>query len=523
MEDNAILRPEIDPTEISYDINIGGRYGQMDTNSQPLMAKFEQTDDYNPEDDYEQYARTTLVDRRPDAPTFAHEEPRRSLASKGFLNLIHTGNRGGSEPSHSEVFLEDTWGDPRGVATDPDFKKLREQHEARMKFVRWHSDADNSIASGRPDNAEMMRKQQEVFKQIRPRMRIFSTSKDGRREGIRRTFTHESDVRKVDRTVQAYGDLIKDYALNPQRKTTILSNTIIARTKMYQQNTTDHEFAVAKYGQDTRRRKLTNDMQTMKYSEQDGEFATEDKTATYKAMGLVMSRIVKNKHEAKQDAELGKSDDTQTRKTEQVTRDLRVVLNAIKQDAEMGKSDNTMLVKTAAPQERAHGARVLDHDASVPAHHLLNAHVIYKTVAEGKDLRKAKDLLVTDDRKAEMRGEDSVTRKAGVLHTATGKREAKVEVDGQSLSTHNYKSAKRVIESKKTMQNPEVFGSQSCKTQDRKTLTVNYKTTDKEVAKQDIRFDDNKHMERHGGVMGSKYTMRDVDRDSGLADRVADF
>ncbi len=519
MDDDAKIRDT--NSDLSYDINIGGRYGEIGSHGDALIAKFEQTDDYNPETDYDEYARRALVDRSPDSPTFAHEEPRTSLGSKGFLNLIHTGSRGGSEPSHSEAFLEDTYGDPRGVATDPDFKKLRDQHESRMKFVRWNSDADNSIASGTWDQATTMRKQQEVFKLIRPRMRIFSTSKDGRREGLRREYTHESNIRKVDRTVQAYGDLITDYALNPQRKTTILSNTIIARTKLYQQNTSDHEFAVARYGQDSRRRKLTNDMQTMKYSEQDGDFAIEDNTATYKAMGLVMSRIVKNKHEAKQDADLGKSDDAQTRKSEHVNRELQVVLRAIKQDGEMGKSDKSMTAKTATPQERAHGARVMAHDATQPAHHFINAEIIYKTVALG-DLSKAKDSVVTDDRKAEMRGEDYVTRKAAVVEAASGKRESKFEVDGQSLSTVNYKSGARANEIKKNMVNPEAFGSQSDKTQDRKTLATNYKVTDTLAAKQDVRFQENQHMERHGGVMGGKYTMRQVDRDGGDMDKLAD-
>jgi hypothetical protein len=503
---------DVEPTDVTYDIKIGLRYGEMPDDA--LISKFEMTDDYNPENDYHYYAKKQLTDRRPDTATFEHEKPRQSIGNKGYLNLIHSGNRGGSEPRHSEIFLEDTWGDPRGIATDPNYMELRKQFDERMPYVRWSADADNSVPQGVWNEWESMRKQQMLFRQVAPRLAIFTTSKDGRRLGVSRVFQHESNLGKVDKAIQTYGDLIKEYAENPQRSTTILSNTIIARTRMYHQFTTDHEFQVAKYGQDNRKRKLTNDMQPLKYSDLDAYLPDCDKTVGYKAMGILMSQIVKNKHQTAQDIDYGKASASQVRKSEALSRDLAMILKSINQDADFSSSDQTRTGKTACQKQLPHGANVTTPDNYKPAHHLLNAELIYKAVKGDGDYREIQKNIVTDDRRVdvgETQTKNGKTAQKKSTHQKKGM--AHVEVDGQSLVAHNYKSAKAKQECKPGSQSQDGDFQTSDPTQNRKTPTSEYTTPSVDDVDQNMDFSDNTCKERHLAPLGDKYMFRQIHRD----------
>jgi len=506
---------DISPSDVQYSVKIGLPYGGMPDDA--LVSKFEQTDDGDVEYGYDDFVRREIKDRRPDAPTFESEEPRKSLSNKGYLNLIHSNNRGGSEPRHSEMFLEDTWGDPRGIATDPDYKELRRQHEARTRFVRWSADADNSVPSGRWSEGELMRKKQQVLRQLRPRLMWFTTSKDGRRLGETPVYNNRPVVSKIDKTIQAYGDIVQAYAENPQRATTIMSNTIIARSKMYQQNTTDHEFTVAHYGEDARRRKLSNTMQQLKYTDLDGYMPDCDKTANYKAMGIIMSQIVKNRHETAQDIDYGKADATQVRKTVEMSADLAKILQAIAVDSEFANSAHTVSSKTATPQQARPAQYTTTTDGSIPASHLLNAQAIYKSVKEGGDLRAVSGMIATDDTKVDTNDKTTLVGKsmgATDAHVRLGS--SHIEVDGVSMSAHVYKGKGADIESKIGMVNPEYVWSEADDAHTRKSQTATHTNPDVDDTEQQIRFNDNTQKERMVGVMGSKYTRREMDRDSGM-------
>lgn len=505
--------PYIEPSDITYDIKIGLPYGEMPDTA--IISKFEQTN-LDVDQDYDDYARKLLVDRSPDAATMQCEEPRKSLSNKGYLNLLHYGNRSGSEPAHREAFLADTWGDPRGIAVDPDMKQLRKQHEARTKFVRWSSDADNSTPSGVISEPLMIKYRQEAFKATRPRMMIFSTSKDGKRNGMARVFTHESDIRKTDQGARSYGDLITTDAVTPQRHTDMISNTNLVNSKMYQQNTTDHEFEVARYGQDSRRRQLKNDMQTMHYYDTDQKFAAEDRTANYKSQGMLMAQIVKNKHTAQQEIDMGTSDQSQSRRHDQAHKNLKAAIVNIAQEANFGTSDHTQQRKTPGQEQIAHLLRRLEEDGSTPANAYLNAMMIFRGVREGGDLRAIKGEIVTDDRKVDMRDETTQARLAAVANTIqhANRRESEVEVDGQSLTPHSYRASARVKKAnEQTMVNPEKFGAQHDITQSRRTDTQISKNPDKAKANTQIEFLDNQKLDRHAAPLGTKYTMRQIARE----------
>lgn len=506
----------VTPSDIQYSVKIGMPYGGMPDDA--LVSKFEQTDDGDIEYGYDDFVRREIKDRRPDEPTFESEEPRKSLPCKGYLNLLHSNNRGGSEPRHPEIFLEDTWGDPRGIAVDPDYKELRRQQEARTRFVRWDADADNSVPSGRWSEGEAVRKQQQTFRLARPRMMWFTTSKDGRRLGETPVYRYRPTVSKIDRTIQAYGDIIQAYAENPQRATTVMSNTIIARSKMYQQNTTDHEFKVAHYGEDARRRKLSNTMQPLKYTNLDAYMPDCDKTANYKAMSIIMSQIVKNRQETAQDIQYGKADQTQVRKTVEMSADLAKILQAIAVDGEFASSATGSASKTPTPQMARPAQQVTTTDGSIPANHMLNAQMIYKSVREGGDLRGVAGQIITDDAKVSTNDASTIAGKsASPTDTHIRMGTSHIEVDGVSLGAHVYKAKPTDIESKIGMINPEYVWSEGDATQTRKSQTAQYANPETGDTEQQIRFSDNTQKERMTGVLGSKYTRREMDRDTGIS------
>jgi hypothetical protein len=430
--------------QIDYDVKIGLPYGEMPPEA--LMSKFEQTNDYIDCDEiYNDYARDTLVDRSPDAATFAYEEPRRSFNGKGFLNLMHSGSRGSAQfVGHPEAFLELTETEPRGTATDPDYKQLKRQHEERMRFVRFSSDADNSITGGGWNEGQLQQARQTMFKNMKPRMRQFTTSKDGRREGMHRMWEAKSEVGKVLEQ-ERYGDTIKDYALVPQRDTVKLSNTILRNTRLYHQFTSDHEFHVAKYG-DFRRtaRRLTGI--DKKVTDADYTFDDQDLSRCYKAAGCLMGKIVNQKREAETDAEHGHHVQAVSRKNEivEAKKDLNVIMYAIEQETEQGDQDINMTTKTAPQQTAKHLAEVTETNHLTPAHVKLNGQLMFKAVQPNADINKIRENMVVDPQDPKICDllKESRTRygKNAEINTNPGARYSKFEVNGKTLNAPTFKS-----------------------------------------------------------------------------------
>jgi hypothetical protein len=506
--------PEVKEGEIDYSIDIGGRYGAIPNDM--IMSKFEETDIGDDEYDYDNYARRTLIDRRPDTNLLASEEPRgRVNSSSGFLNLRHYGHRGdANDAAHPEMFLgfggeEDA--DQRGVVVDPDFKKLKSQHDARMRFVSWNSDADNSVTSGGRSESQAISDQQKVNQLTRSRFKQFTTSKDCRREGIRRTFKHNSDINKTI-LVKTFGEYITDKALNPQRKTTILSNKLIRNSKWYHLNTTDHEFAVARYGESGRKRltKTTANHQTM--VDQDGEFKKSDETKCFKNVGLLMSEIVaakKDLHNAQHDIDFEKSVDSQARKHEQIASDLSLILREMVQDSEFKKSDISMTTKTAALSPIEHLARVVSLNHMLPASHYLNAELMYKAVKPGADYRKIKDEIVTDGQSIGIEDVKSIFGKSARKDTVTGKKESHMEVDGESMSAVSYKHVKQAIADERAkLQSAENFREDSEKSHNRRHTNKSHRATDAKDTITQARFHENLSSERMTAPMGVKSAVR---------------
>jgi hypothetical protein len=389
------------PTIPTYDINIGGPYGEMPFDA--LMSKFEETDDGYTEEKMINAMRMTLVDRSPDPASLASDEPRKTYAPYGFLNLIHSGNRSGEDPNHPEINLDDDWKDPRRQMMDPDMTLYAQQNKLRTeRYKSFYADADNSITGGNWNENQILAGRIKTRELTRPRFRQFRTSYDGRREGMRRTYENVSSVRKTVKEPGDWTDIIKDWALNPQRKTTILSNKMIARSRAYQQNTTDHDFSVAKYGQDMRRRKLVVDQNPLEYADTDNRFCDGDKSTVYKSVGVLMGDITKQKHDACKDSDDTESQQTQSRKHSNYAADMQALLRQISADANMNDVIKNQPRKRPAPHPLVSkvGKNVEDQEHDVVLH---NALTLFKTAKRDKNLRKAQDKVITDAKAAVVR------------------------------------------------------------------------------------------------------------------------
>lgn len=494
----------VKPTDVTYNLDTAMPYGEMP--SEALIKKFEETSDLNDgEGQYESYARGTLKDFSPDPITLEQNVRRKDYTAKGILNVLHSGGRGElNNPSHPEMFLELTEREPRGTATDPDFRRLVDQQEARMRFVRFSSDADNSIHQGRPSESEMYHKSRYlVHKQAKARAKIFRTSKDGRREGIRREYyPHVSNVQKTQEDLnkfrpesQTFTDYITDFALNPSRKTVKLSNTIVTDSRLYNQFTTDHEFKVAKYGESTRSRRLlpkvgsvVSDIDGENYDDiPGGEYVPhEDTSKSFKAAGILMGAIVKQKHEQDLNQRGGVADQGNTletmanRKTQALQNDLNKVIYESQTGIEMKSQVQTIQGKVPTPQRAEHLARVTTGDASKPAHQLHNAELMYKSVKGTDDMDKVRREMITDDRKVPHREELTIFGKNGRTVAATGKRKTESEaiIEGKSLQTVAFKTGRKSSTNtsmKGVAAHTEGFAGKSDYTRVGKTNTATYR------------------------------------------------
>lgn len=506
--------------KIEQNVDNSMRYG--DVPSTMLMEKFEETDIGAEDMAYDNYVRYEIMSHLPDKNLFEHERPRGGVnRSAGMLQLRANGHRGSADVETPEIFLgfggpEDR--DPRGINTDPDMKELTRQEQARMRFIRFTPDHSDNVTGGMRSEAKVMADNQTLFKIKRDRLKIFSRQIDGRREGLRRVYAHKSDLAKQV-LVQSYGDFIKDYAMNPQRRANIVTRNIIRDSAKWRAETSDQDYQIAKYSQICRRAKTTSKNNRVKESTTDVKWSDADTSKSYRALGLLMSHMIRAK-KTRADAADGDIDmlqqyHTQDRKNAPVAKDIALILRAMTQDAEFSTSDASMTKKTKDRGPRAVLARQVLYNHIAPAHHHLNAEIIYKQVRPGADTRKCKDQVITDAKDVELAGLQTVVGKSGRRHTLTGRKLDTTEDDDRTESeqTVNYRSLISEKRSVKENTNNEDITAESDNSQVRREQHKNHRVASKEDQETGIDFLDNTSKERLGGHHGSKYTMRLHDRD----------
>jgi hypothetical protein len=507
---------------VEYNIDQSLNYGDMP--STMLTEKFEETDLGNEEQSYDNYVRREICSFGPDRNLFEHERPRGAVnKSYGLIQLRSHGHRGTADVERPEIFLgfagpEDR--DPRGINVDPDMKELVRQEQARMRFIRFTPDHSDQVTGGMRSEAKVMADNQTLFKIKRDRLKVFSRQIDGRREGLRRVYAHKSDLAKQV-LVQSYGDFIKDYAMNPQRRANIVTRNIIRDSAAWRSETSDQDYQVARYSQICRRNKSSTTHKRVLDAQaaDDTKWSDADMTRSYKALGLLMSHMIRGKRTrtdtADGDIAMYASEQTQDRKNTPVARDIALILRAMTQDAEFDNSDVTMTVKTKHRSPVAVTARQVVYNHIAPAHHALNAEIIYKQVKPGADMRKIKDQVITDAAQVELTGTETIFGKTGCRDTVTGRR---LDTDAdddrtESDQTVNYKTLIAEKKSRGTVTNGEEIKAEGDDTQIRRAPNKNYRIVRPDDHDTNMEFRDNTSKERLGGIHGSKYTMRQIDRD----------
>jgi hypothetical protein len=139
-------------------------------------------------DDYDNYARSEIIDWTPDTPFLESDHTRRDPSlSRSQLNLRYNGTRGSNPelPHHPELFIGFMGDDPRGVVNEPRFDQFRGHTTARAANLtaRMGDNDDHAIAERPWTNQSISYGMKELLRRAKKSVRVFSVQKDGRPVG----------------------------------------------------------------------------------------------------------------------------------------------------------------------------------------------------------------------------------------------------------------------------------------------------------------------------------------------------
>lgn len=232
--------------------NIRGLANSMASGTIPYSMykkKMSATNMYESPHIVENYMRKTLADFTPDAPFFASDEPRYDTKAKEFLATRYEGSRsGGLEPwlpegtnIHTE-FLEK---DPRGVATQPNFRSVIDQYASRGASFFKTNDDDLSIPESHPTFADDVALRHKLHQNLKDRYINFDDSLDnwtGSRINTHKTANRDNTT--LDGTTKNLTHIEQG---NRTDAITKLSNDSSMAQHLF--STPSHKFKTAKYGQ----------------------------------------------------------------------------------------------------------------------------------------------------------------------------------------------------------------------------------------------------------------------------------
>lgn len=511
---------------IRHDTMTGMRYGELPTSL--IMSKFEETDiDPGVDGDYNSYARTNLTNWGPDTNTFEHEEPRGAVnRNYGRLQLQYYGHRGDADepyrPDYFDQFIGPEDRDPRGINGDPDFKQLVRQREARNRFTRFTSDASDHITGGGRSEFRAMQDNQTIYRRARDTLRVFDRQLDGRRDGMRREYDYVSAVSKQSNTA-TYGDMIADQALTPQKRATLMCNEIVRNSRKWRSATADAEFATPRYSILAKRANTAPggaDKAAAASGMQHQAGETMD-SVKYKAAGILMADLTKRRRTYAQaangDIDCGSTREGAARgKAAPEALNLAVILRELRTDADFGAAQAARVGKTGVPQPIVSQLQKTVYNHSAPAHHYLNAEVLYKTVKPGADLRVVQELVITDSAAPEIQDviiTEGKTAKRKMI--AGSKLNVAYDTDrAESTATCSYRNLARQARSRVDKYDEDIGAGKSDGTQTRRPDHTNYRNPSANDVVSGGDYGENVYAERLAAPLGRKYLMRDIDRDA---------
>lgn len=512
----------ITPTDMELTVDPGMRWGEMPR--EDLMAKFEETyTGERPADLVSHFIRGEIMDRRYDKPLFEDEAPRgRVNQPAGYLELIHNGHRGAEEVERPEQFLgiggyEEI--DPRGVAQDPNMELMKDQAAARMRFVNWKPDSNESVTGLGRSESQVIADNLKVRQWWRKNLVIFDRQLDGKQNGLRRTYEHRSAVEKQEQD-KTYGDKIKDYALTPQRKANVHKTN--KNPLDFADDAFDQDLKYAVYGQACRKQQRVGP-HNHAASEVDRQVDNaEDKTPTFRQVAQSVKCVVRARKEL-QAAQQHNTVDVQAAKEsisfkQRAQSDISRTLREQHMNHSVLPALSDMMAR-ATPNmiERAHGVRTVDNDSVTAPHHFLNAEIIRKAAAAG-DMSVVKRSIQRDAEvlNSPQEADERARRVAKAASRQQGDNRGLVVSDRVADETYQTKSYRnRGIERARLGTNADTqhMVSQEDSTRTRKTQLGLPGVVDQTLFAQGAVFGENQYKDRKLGGMGQKYTWHLGDRE----------
>lgn len=500
----------------NFTIDQGLRYGQMP--HELLAVKFEETDlGYDDEEDFDNYARQTLMDRGPDTAMTAADEPRRNSSGwGGRLNLRLHGTRGsGDLPNHGEMFLGEIDTDPRAHVVEPNMGSMREQWSARTRYQRWTPDDQATTTGGGRSERQVMADRQTGFRWVRDRLRVFSRQIDGRRSGASGSWKTVSRALRVERE-RGRSRPITDAALM-RRRQIIETLTATRDTTAYRESTRDQESTVTVLGQARRSgRAVATAGARGRIQSADSRWSAESASKQFRSAGQLLSKIVAIRDKMvvvprdHDSARSGVADDTTSmaRKHERAVRDLAALFAAVVQDGRLGTSGESM--------SRRHGRVdggtaplpvVFNH--AMPEHMLHVPELMYKAASLPRDIRKVAEAAVRDEVVAAAAIESMRGKAAAAPHDSTrAARAMQNEVKDSTRATYNYRR-RRVEAPTAAGVSGERFARRGRESQFRRARRApEHLGADRTADVSAAKFGDNMAPVRHGGRLGNKTAVR---------------
>lgn len=267
-----------------------------DINPYQFPGKWERTEMFEDPDQTYNFYRDTLKDFSPEVPAQASDFARRNYQSQGRLTLYHTGTRSGLDPENPDLFLGFTDRDNRGHLLEPNGDEWKRQswHRKAMFEPQFRDDADWSVPSQGIHPNTMYAQMRATQPWFQARFRNFDTSRTGWHNGGIIEIPHASLVDKSCAVSEKMDCKLIDMELKArQKKTTILSNNF----QMGWRSGTDHKVKVAQYGKLYRGTPYMQHTSQLSYISPDqklSDFLIENKGNAPKSTVIVMSAGTSN-------------------------------------------------------------------------------------------------------------------------------------------------------------------------------------------------------------------------------------
>jgi hypothetical protein len=346
----------------------GGLAGQSGHMPNELhLKKMEQTCMYESEDQLNDFFRSTLKDRTPEAAAYAQDLPRETqdMVRSEVMNLRHTGARTAAEPIHPDLFLGFTDRDKRGYHNSgPDFREYAKQSSARGRFKDFVSDhaSDWTIPEGTRSNLRVHQDLRKTMAATKERTKIFDTAFDSYANPYQGTRSGNASTAQMVDTDGVVLNLNNAPGVYQRKDNTTLKGDLI---KVGYRQTGDHRFAVAQYGITSAKQKYANIHAAQNNVEQDRKFDIHPTELKTRLMINMIKEVGRRKHLDVYKTETDFNESVHSKnQIKKLTADLSTTQRNVKQTAdvkELGYVDKN-IKKVRVYDPVSHDTVVVDKD-----------------------------------------------------------------------------------------------------------------------------------------------------------------